>query len=407
MKAGNLIQVRKKGFKQLLLRSSAGPLLLPVGCGMQQGEEGRKDEVTSCGIRKISGQSTVSRTSMAEARKLSAMSSAMVGVDNSDLIVPAQSMSTGGAVVERRLGSLQEQELQQASRSLVPRLTHSLHKGECGRVAVFGGCVMYTGAPYFAAISALKSGADLVHIFCEKDAGIVIKSYSPELIVHPVLDQEYGIEDIEVWLPRLHCVLLGPGLGRNQSTLGRMSLVLEKAKNLNLPIVVDADALWQVNQNPALVQGYPKAVLTPNAMEFSRLAKAILHRDVAPSGNQDPALVAEVAAKLGHVTILHKGLRDIISDGRDTVECGAAGSPRRCGGQGDLLAGSLATFLHWALNMSKPSASPLLAAWAAARLTRGCGERAFGEVGRAVTTTDMVANIHPVFNRLYEGETSL
>ena len=109
MKAGNLIQVPTKGFKQLLLRSSAGPLLLPVGCGMQQGEEGRKDEV-SCGIRKISGQSTVSRTSMAEARKLSAMSSAMVGVDNSDLIVPSQSMSTASAV-ERRLGSLQEQEL--------------------------------------------------------------------------------------------------------------------------------------------------------------------------------------------------------------------------------------------------------------------------------------------------------
>ena len=32
------------------------------------------------------------------------------------------------------------------------------------------------------------------------------------------------------------------------------------------------------------------------------------------------------------ITIMvHKGLRDIISDGRDTVECGAAGSPRRCG----------------------------------------------------------------------------
>ena len=55
--------------------------------------------------------------------------------------------------------------------------------------------------------------------------------------------------------------------------------------------------LPQVNQNPALVQGYPKAVLTPNAMEFSRLVKAVLHREVAPSGNPDPSLVAEVAAK--------------------------------------------------------------------------------------------------------------
>ena len=36
----------------------------------------------------------------------------------------------------------------------------------------------------------------------------------------------------------------------------------------------------QVNQNLGLVQGYPKAVLTPNAMEFSRLAKSVLHREV-------------------------------------------------------------------------------------------------------------------------------
>ena len=79
---------------------------------------------------------------------------------------------------------------------VVPRLTNTMHKGQCGRVAVFGGCILYTGAPYFAAISALKCGADLVHVFCEKEAGTVIKSYSPELIVHPVLDAEYGMEEI-------------------------------------------------------------------------------------------------------------------------------------------------------------------------------------------------------------------
>jgi ATP-dependent NAD(P)H-hydrate dehydratase len=30
------------------------------------------------------------------------------------------------------------------------------HKGEHGRVAILGGCREYTGAPYFAAISAVK-----------------------------------------------------------------------------------------------------------------------------------------------------------------------------------------------------------------------------------------------------------
>lgn len=39
--------------------------------------------------------------------------------------------------------------------------------------------------------------------------------------------------------------------------------------------------------------------------------------------------------------------------------CDAAGSPRRCGGQGDILSGSMGTFLHWArtneTRASKPS----------------------------------------------------
>jgi hypothetical protein len=82
-------------------------------------------------------------------------------------------------------------------------------------------CYRYTGAPYFAAISALKTvrnqtkknfscdcqsliihstlsiiflffsfsikGADLAHVFCTTDSATVIKSYSPELIVHPLL----------------------------------------------------------------------------------------------------------------------------------------------------------------------------------------------------------------------------
>ena len=92
---------------------------------------------------------------------------------------------------------------------MVPKLTYDLYKGQCGRICVFGGCFMYTGAPYFAAISALKTGCDLVHVICEQEAGQVIKSYSPELIVHPVLDTEYALEEIDQWLPRFHAVVLG------------------------------------------------------------------------------------------------------------------------------------------------------------------------------------------------------
>jgi ATP-dependent NAD(P)H-hydrate dehydratase len=70
----------------------------------------------------------------------------------------------------------------------VPQLTNNMHKGEAGRIGIIGGSLEYTGAPYYAGISALKVGCDLVHIFCPASAAIPIKSYSPELIVHPLLD---------------------------------------------------------------------------------------------------------------------------------------------------------------------------------------------------------------------------
>jgi NAD(P)H-hydrate repair Nnr-like enzyme with NAD(P)H-hydrate dehydratase domain len=71
---------------------------------------------------------------------------------------------------------------------LVPELTTEMHKGEAGRIGIIGGSTEYTGAPFYAGIAALKTGCDLVHIFCPQTASIPIKCYSPELIVHPLLD---------------------------------------------------------------------------------------------------------------------------------------------------------------------------------------------------------------------------
>ena len=51
-------------------------------------------------------------------------------------------------------------------RLLVPDLDSSkFHKGQAGKIGVVGGCEEYTGAPYFAAMSALRMGADLAHVF--------------------------------------------------------------------------------------------------------------------------------------------------------------------------------------------------------------------------------------------------
>ena len=74
-------------------------------------------------------------------------------------------------------------------RELLPSLKYSMHKGQNGKVGVIGGSFEYTGAPYYVGASALRSGADIVHVFCPEEASIPIKSYSPELIVHPCLHE--------------------------------------------------------------------------------------------------------------------------------------------------------------------------------------------------------------------------
>eukprot|EP00092_Neocalanus_flemingeri_P004637 GFUD01005000.1.p1 GENE.GFUD01005000.1~~GFUD01005000.1.p1 ORF type:complete len:373 (+),score=32.14 GFUD01005000.1:177-1295(+) len=307
----------------------------------------------------------------------------------------------------RPMTSARESLLMQKVKSIVPKLSTTMKKGECGRIAIFGGCIMYSGAPYFAAIAALKTGADLVHVFCEKEAGSVIKSYSPEMIVHPVLDQEYGMEEIDAWLPRLDCIVMGPGLGRNQSMLGRISLILEKVKMLNIPIVIDSDGLWHLMTSPNIIKGYTRAVITPNAVEFSRLAKVILNKEVSPSVCPDHKLVGDLARALGNLTVIHKGAHDVISDGKSTEDCHAGGSPRRCGGQGDILAGSLATFLNWAYTAhSCDDPGPaVIASWGACRLSRGCALQTYNQEGRAGTAIDIISQIHAEFLRIYESET--
>lgn len=43
-----------------------------------------------------------------------------------------------------------------ALKGILPSLTFDKYKGQAGRIGIIGGSKEYTGAPYFAAISAMK-----------------------------------------------------------------------------------------------------------------------------------------------------------------------------------------------------------------------------------------------------------
>uniref|UniRef100_A0A8C1DZH7 ATP-dependent (S)-NAD(P)H-hydrate dehydratase n=1 Tax=Cyprinus carpio carpio TaxID=630221 RepID=A0A8C1DZH7_CYPCA len=290
-------------------------------------------------------------------------------------------------------------------RKTIPPLTSKKHKGQDGRIGIIGGCQEYTGAPFFAAISALKVGADLSHVFCTKDAAPVIKSYSPELIVHPVLDGPNAVEEIEKWLPRLHSLVVGPGLGREEMLLKNAKEIIERAKLRGIPIIIDADGLWLVAKEPSVIQGYQRGILTPNFMEFTRLYEAMHHEPLDSTDHKRSAQQLSIA--MGHLTLVLKGEEDIITDGKNMLTCSQEGSGRRCGGQGDLLSGSLGVFAHWAFS-SPPDATKgmnpsLVAAFGATSLTRQCNRQAFHKHSRSTTTSDMIQEISSAFKKLFES----
>ncbi|XP_057993267.1 ATP-dependent (S)-NAD(P)H-hydrate dehydratase-like isoform X2 [Hevea brasiliensis] len=99
------------------------------------------------------------------------------------------------------------------------------------------------------------------------------------------------------------------------------------------------DGLFLVTNSIDLVSGYPLAVLTPNVNEYKRLVHKVLNCEVHDQDADGQLLY--LSKRIGGVTILRKGKSDLISDGEIVQSVTIDGSPRHCGGRGDILSGSI------------------------------------------------------------------
>jgi len=278
----------------------------------------------------------------------------------------------------------------------------------------------------------LRFGCDLSHVICAPTAASAIKSYSPDLIVHPILREDAAQDkvapELKSILSRLHVLVIGPGLGREAYMQSFAKLALSVARQQGMFVVLDADALWMVGQEISLIRGYRRAVVTPNVAEFARLSDQ-LGIDPASPAKKRAGLVSRA---LGGVTVLQKGATDIVSvdstgdaadfdanllggtDSRhETVEVDTKGGLKRCGGQGDILSGTVGTMLAWAKcyedgvfgdKSISTSRMPLLAAVGGSMVTRAASRRAFHKEGRGVVTQDMLPEIGKAFAEVFGEE---
>ncbi|KAL8983719.1 MAG: hypothetical protein Q9205_002115 [Flavoplaca limonia] len=307
-------------------------------------------------------------------------------------------------------------ELLKKVRMIVPPMLEKFHKGMLGRVAVIGGSENYTGAPYFSAMASARLGADLSHVICTPPAANVIKTYSPNLMVHPIMRESPSSTSassvatpVIAMLTHLHSLVIGPGLGRDELMQATVAEVITAAREKKLPLVLDADALWLIQQKPDLVRGYKECVLTPNVVEFGRLAQAV---GVDTEGDTGRRGCQALANALGGVMVVRKGGVDWISDGTDerTVTGEGEGGRKRSGGQGDTLTGSIGTLLAWR-NMYLEGQwdteggmgreeTLMLAAWGGSAITRECSRLAFMKRGRSLQASDLTEEVPVAFETL-------
>lgn len=263
--------------------------------------------------------------------------------------------------------------------SLLPDRNPWGHKGNFGKLLLLCGSRGYTGAAFFAAMGALRSGAGLVFLGVpESIYGIeAVKLNEPVIFPLPDAGGRLSADAVPEILTRLHqmdAVLVGPGLGQSEGTLAVVRAVLEKAK---CPVVVDADGINVLSAHRDLLRGRKlPTILTPHDGEFARLGGVI--------GEDRMAAAAALAEELG-CTVLLKGHETCITDGTDGFLNPTGNPGMAVGGSGDVLAGVITALLGAGL-------PPLEAAACGAWLHGAAGDRCAAELGQyGMLPTDMLS----------------
>ncbi|WP_340066624.1 NAD(P)H-hydrate dehydratase [Ascidiimonas aurantiaca] len=141
------------------------------------------------------------------------------------------------------------------------------HKGTYGHTLVIGGSYGKIGACLLAGKASLVSGAGRVSLYLPKCGYLPAQTALPEIMVETDLNEHYLTEIATDIKP--DAVALGMGIGLHADTVRMLESFLSKTQ---IPLVLDADALTILSQNPKLLTEIPaQSILTPHPQELRRL----------------------------------------------------------------------------------------------------------------------------------------
>ncbi|UCE61124.1 MAG: NAD(P)H-hydrate dehydratase [Phycisphaerales bacterium] len=265
----------------------------------------------------------------------------------------------------------------------LPERRPDAHKGDCGRIAVIGGCcgeVMMAGAPALTAIAAFRSGAGLVQVMVPEPLRGVVAVMAPHTTTRTLPTELPALLDA-VHDFQTDAVALGPGMGQSLATAVLMGF-LQQFKG---PIVVDADGLNVLAATrPFDIPNPQRIVLTPHPGEIRRLLVARgKDRTIETTLASRREAACALVEAFGCIAVL-KGAGTIVTNGERLYvnETGNAGMAT--GGTGDVLTGLIAGLIGQSMD-------PFEAAILAVYLHGLAGDFAAEELGRrSMTVMDMI-----------------
>lgn len=265
-----------------------------------------------------------------------------------------------------------------------PRVAE-FHKNNYGKVYIIGGIPGYTGASVMAAHAALRTGCGYVYVLHRIELLAVYALKLTEALSLAIPESaKTGQPDAKTLMHLLSdasAVLIGPGLGRDQYALRLLEILLKK---VNVPLVVDADGLNLISENPGLYQylSRPNILLTPHWGEFARLAK--IDKDDLEKDCLGPL---RTFTEKHSTRVLLKSHYSIYHDAEQTLVNISGNDGLATGGSGDVLAGIITSFL------AQGESIPAAAIKASFLLGKTAEDLAQTRGTASILPTDIIANL--------------
>jgi hydroxyethylthiazole kinase-like uncharacterized protein yjeF len=261
----------------------------------------------------------------------------------------------------------------------LPQRNRSSYKNEFGHVLIVGGDLGMAGAVQMAGRAAVRIGAGLAAVITQPEHVAAINNVCPELMCYGMSDFSGKLTEI---INRATVVVIGPGLGSSAWSKALWQIAKEASK----PLVIDADGLNLLAENPAKSENW---ILTPHPGEAARLL------DCTPRDIQKDrfAAIRALQKRYGGVIVL-KGAGTLVIGSNQKIGVCAAGNPGMAsGGMGDVLSGVIGGLLAQGLSLEKAACLGVMLHSTAADLAA----EEYGE--RGLLATDLLPYLRSLVNR--------